>query len=102
AIVCASVSCPDLRMQAYRAAGLSAQLDDQARLFLNTPGKGMKIGEKSIYISKIFDWFDEDFIPFGGVAAYVRKYRNDAPLTDKRLSYLDYNWSLNGAAKNVN
>ena len=38
AIVCASVSCPDLRNEVYTAAKLEAQLDDQARRFLDNTG----------------------------------------------------------------
>ncbi len=98
AIVCASVSCPDLRMQPYRAATLEAQLDNQARLFLNTPGKGMQITGNNVYISKIFDWFAEDFATSGGVEAFVRKYRNEQALPTASLSYLDYDWALNGAS----
>jgi len=96
AIVCASVSCPDLRREAYRAATLDAQLDDQTRRFLNTPGKGMKISGNNIYISKIFDWFADDFTASGGVDAFVRKYRTEKPLATDSLTYLDYDWSLNG------
>ncbi|MDQ6987456.1 MAG: DUF547 domain-containing protein [Mariprofundaceae bacterium] len=98
AIVCASVSCPDLRMQAYRAATLDAQLNDQTRRFLNTPGKGMKISGNNIYISKIFDWFADDFTASGGVDAFVRKYRTEKPLTTDSLTYLDYDWSLNNSS----
>ncbi len=99
AIVCASVSCPDLRLEPYRAITLESQLGNQARLFLNTPGKGMKITENNIYISKIFDWFAEDFAPYGGVDAFIRKYRTETALPTASLSYLDYDWSLNGATK---
>lgn len=35
AIVCASVSCPDLRTEPYTAKKLDSQLDEQVRLFLN-------------------------------------------------------------------
>jgi len=96
AIVCASVSCPDLRREAYRAATLDAQLDNQTHRFLNTPGKGMKISGNNIYISKIFDWFAEDFATSGGVNAFIRKYRHSQLIPTDSLTYLDYDWSLNG------
>jgi len=99
AIVCASVSCPDLRRESYRAATLDAQLDDQTRRFLNTPDKGMKISGNNIYISKFFDWIAEDFTASGGVDAFVRKNRTEKPLATDSLTYLDYDWSLNAAPK---
>jgi len=99
AIVCASVSCPDLRREPYRAATLDAQLDNQASRFLHTPGKGLQIAQNSIKISKIFDWFSKDFDSTGGVDTFIRKYRSDKSLSTRSLTYLDYNWSLNGATR---
>jgi hypothetical protein len=37
AVVCASVSCPDLREEAYASAHIDAQLDAAARRFLSDP-----------------------------------------------------------------
>ncbi len=37
AIVCASISCPPLRREPYRAAALDAQLDDSLRRWLSNP-----------------------------------------------------------------
>ncbi|OGB92718.1 MAG: hypothetical protein A2Z31_01085, partial [candidate division NC10 bacterium RBG_16_65_8] len=41
AIVCASLSCPDLRAEPYTADRLDPQLDDAARIFLANPTKGL-------------------------------------------------------------
>ena len=102
AIVCASVSCPDLRNEAYTADKLDAQLDDQFVQFLENRGKGYQLdrGKKRVTMSKIFDWFEEDFEPKGGVLPFLSRY---APEKDRSLlkngkvkvSYLDYNWDLN-------
>ena len=51
-------------------------------------------------LSKIFDWFEEDFEAKGGVLPFLSRY---APEKDRSLlkkgnvdvSYLDYNWDLN-------
>jgi len=93
AIVCASVSCPDLATQAYTSAKLDAELDEQSRWFLHNDGKGLSIKENRIVISKIFKWFEEDFDKYGGVQEFIRRYR-EIP-ADTSLSYLDYDWSLN-------
>ncbi len=95
AIVCASVSCPDLRREAYIAARLDAQLDDQARRFLANPAKGLRLAGDKVIISKIFDWFGDDFAETGGVIAFLRKYRPDLPASVKIDDYFDYNWNLN-------
>ncbi len=60
ALVCASISCPPLRPEAYTAARLNAQLDDQARDFLNNAGKN-KITPASAQLSSYFDWYKDDW-----------------------------------------
>jgi hypothetical protein len=102
AIVCASVSCPDLRNEAYTADKLDAQLDDQMKLFLENRGKGLHIdrGKGRVTLSKIFDWFEDDFEPKGGVLSFLSRYapEKDRSFLNKKdldVSYLDYNWGLN-------
>ena len=102
AIVCASVSCPDLRGEAYTAEKLDAQLDDQLKLFLVNAEKGLKVDTKKgrVYVSSIFKWFKEDFEAKGGVRKYLAPYAPEsgmAALKNAKLSvyYLDYDWDLN-------
>jgi hypothetical protein len=103
AIVCASVSCPDLRPEAYTSENLDAQLDDQMKKFLLSREKGMKLDKKKnkVYLSSIFKWFAEDFESRGGVLKYIGKYvspeeRKFLNSTKIKISYLDYNWKING------
>ena len=95
AIVCASVSCPDLRNEPYTAKKLNKQLDDQARRFLNNPGKGLKIDKNVIRVSKIFDWFEEDFAAGGGIEKFIKHYKTDLPPL-KIKANIPYDWSVNG------
>lgn len=95
AIVCASVSCPDLRAEAYTAARLDEQLDDQAKSFLANPAKGLRIEGDTAHTTQIFDWFGDDFDALGGVAAFVRRY-HDLPADADIDADIDYDWSLNG------
>ncbi|MCH8314236.1 MAG: DUF547 domain-containing protein [Nitrospinae bacterium] len=102
AIVCASVSCPDLRKEAYTPERLNEQLDDQVKKFLENTGKGMKINgkKKRIYVSSIFKWFEGDFESQGGVTKFISQHVSPSrqkSLKDfgGKLKYLDYNWDLN-------
>lgn len=96
AIVCASVSCPDLRSEPYTAAKLPSQLDEQTQRFLDNAGKGLIVGPDRIKISKIFDWFEKDFAAAGGVAAFIRRYKPELP--DLKIdAAIDYDWSVNGS-----
>lgn len=103
AIVCASVSCPDLRLEAYTVTKLDEQLDDQMEMFLQSREKGMRLDEKKnrVYISSIFKWFKEDFESKGGVVKYISQYTHGEEkkvLNNSKLkiSYMDYNWDING------
>ncbi|PVZ64366.1 DUF547 domain-containing protein [Pelagibaculum spongiae] len=94
AIVCASISCPDLRPEAYTAIKLENQLDDQTKSFVANNLKGVKVNGLKVTPSKIFDWFEEDFKKTG-VLQFIKQYR---PLEkeSRLVSNLKYNWKHNG------
>ncbi|MBF0622812.1 MAG: DUF547 domain-containing protein [Magnetococcales bacterium] len=94
AIVCASLSCPDLRNEAYTADKLDHQLNDQTQQFLTNASKGLIVQQNKLTLSKIFDWFETDF---SDTIAFIRQYRPDIPANATIDGYMDYNWSLNGA-----
>lgn len=94
AIVCASISCPDLAREPYRSGELNRQLEEATRRFLANPDKGLRKAGDRIRASKIFDWFEEDFKAAGGVRAFIGRYEElppDAPLE----ADLPYDWGLN-------
>lgn len=100
ALVCAAMSCPKLRAEAYTAVALDAQLDDQMRTFLSDRALN-GIDERGLYFSRIFDWYEDDF---GDLRAYMRQYADvladdkaerEALMGDIRIRYTDYDWRLN-------
>jgi hypothetical protein len=105
AIVCASLSCPPLRREPYRAAELDAQLEDNVRRWLADPRKGARIDRSSrtLHLSPILDWFAEDFgddvLPFVGAhlpAAEAKWLRAQGRAL--RVRYFKYDWRLNDAS----
>ncbi|MDX8398140.1 MAG: DUF547 domain-containing protein [Mariprofundaceae bacterium] len=94
AIVCASVSCPDLRTEPYHSEHLQDQLQDQAVQFLNREGKGLRVAADGLHLSKLFDWFEDDFSQ-GNVKLWLHKYRNDVQGNSHIASYLPYDWHVN-------
>jgi len=95
AVVCASVSCPDLRNEPFISKELSEQLDDQTRLFLANPKKGLAVKGNDVHVSRIFDWFEHDFDDVGGLKKFFASYRNDLPKKYSLKADLPYNWNLN-------
>jgi hypothetical protein len=107
ALNCAARSCPPLRRGAYTAAGVDAQLDAQARAYVNAAGAvEVNAGARSLRVTQIFEWFADDFT--GGAQAWLRRYAA-APLGQRIdaacggdggrcvVSYRPYDWSLNAA-----
>ena len=105
AIVCASVSCPDLRNEPYTSKNLDRQLDSQMKDFLANDTKGLKLdrNKKRVTLSPIFKWFADDFKATDGtVIDFIIRF---APKDDQSwleenkshltVAYFDYNWNLN-------
>ena len=97
ALVCAAVSCPRLRNEAYTGPNLNAQLDDQGRDFLNNPAKNKLTPADKPQVSSIFNFYPKDFTKNGSksVQEFVNRYATTKISPDATLGYLTYNWALN-------
>ena len=94
AINCASKSCPKLRNKAFEADKLDVQLDEQAKLFVNTSFYN-EIEKNQLKLSKIFSWFKSDFTKEGSLISYLNRYAKVKINSEAEISYKDYNWNLN-------
>ena len=100
-IVCASTGCPPQPRFAYTEANVQTMLEQETRKYLNSQ-RGTRIDKaaKTLYLSKIFDWFSADFIKrSGSVTEFIKPYVNEEVLSlleqNPKISYLDYSWALN-------
>lgn len=103
ALVCASTSCPKLRTEAYTQSKLDKQLTENAIDFINDGSKNsFDLKTKKGKISKIFDWFEEDFVEKLSLQKYIAQYVEDPQIKSALnnealdLGYMKYDWSLNG------
>jgi hypothetical protein len=101
AVNCASVGCPMLREEAYTAGRLEAQLEEQARRFLSDRSRN-RMRDGRLEVSKIFDWFKEDFEPrlqyfarYAALLTHDAKEQNAISAGQVGLAFLDYDWTLN-------
>ena len=99
AVNCASIGCPNLKPDAWRGETLQADLEAAARAYINHP-RGVRVTEDGLELSRIYDWFKEDFgANDAGVIAHILTFADPELAAQVRanpeiLSY-DYDWSLN-------
>lgn len=107
AVNCASIGCPALRPEPYRAARLDTQLTDQQRRFLTDRSRNLFNASRGVLsVSPIFKWYSEDFMADNkGLEAWLASQASllaDTPIDQARiakgqfkLDYLSYDWKLN-------
>lgn len=121
AVNCASVGCPMLREEAYVAARLDEQLEEQTRRFLSDRSRNRyNARDNTLEVSEIFRWFSVDWTSgyrgFDGrtqaITSREQWFGRYAPLLADGaeqqallrsgqfpLRHLDYDWTLNDARK---
>jgi hypothetical protein len=100
ALVCASIGCPPLRSEAYRADKLDQQLADQADVFINKSSNKNHYNSNTntLYLSPIFKWYEDDFETTGSVISFISQYKNGLN-AETSIEYTDYSWLLNDKIK---
>jgi hypothetical protein len=91
ALNCAARSCPPLLNRAYQADNLDRLLEQQTKVFINDK-KFNQISPKTAQVSKIFEWYAEDF---GDLVAYLNRYSTTKIEAGAKLSFNEYVWALN-------
>ncbi len=110
AVNCASVGCPMLREEAFVAARLDAQLEEQTQRFLTDRSRNRYDAPSGkLKVSSIFDWYGKDFARgwkgYASLEQFLGKYADrlaDDPARRQAIregkvavEFLDYDWSLN-------
>jgi hypothetical protein len=121
AVNCASVGCPMLREEAYVAARLDAQLEEQTRRFLLDRSRNrFNAQDNALEVSEIFKWFSVDWTsgyrgfdgkgePLQSREQFFARYAAllaDNPAQQQAITsrkavirHLDYDWTLNDVRK---
>jgi hypothetical protein len=94
AVNCASGSCPQLGNFAFTEANYVSKTEDLMKKFINDP-KRNKVSKKKVQISKLFEWYKEDFTTEGSVIDFLNKYAEVKINSNAKISYLKYDWNLN-------
>lgn len=92
AINCAAKSCPPISNKAFTASNVNSSLARLTRNFVNNTAFN-KISANQLELSNIFNWYAKDF---GNVKTFIGKYTDVAINADAKVSFIEYNWALNG------
>lgn len=98
AINCASIGCPDLAPDVYKGKLVEMQLNEAGKRFINQ-SKGANFVGARLVLSKIFDWYVDDFGGKEGVRKELLQFANPT-LLKRIVSYKGsisfyYDWKLN-------
>lgn len=93
-INCASKSCPKLGNFAFSEGNVETALNNLMLDFINDSDRN-KISKNKLKLSKIFDWFYNDFTKNGTIIDYINKYASIKVSERASIKYLTYDWNLN-------
>ena len=102
-LVCAALSCPPLIRKAYTASNVRSQLVENARAYLANPKQNhWDARTKTLYLSKIFEWYKVDFSDnTAGLIAFAKEYGPESMKSglegagNVKIKFLEYDWTLN-------
>lgn len=100
ALSCAAKGCPNLSRKAYQAETLDRDLDAAARDFINQ-GKGiLQLNGGSVRLSRIFDWYRDDFGETDAeVIGHLKSFADSETGVNlkniERINGHAFDWSLN-------
>ena len=95
-----TLSSADLRQEAFTDSKLDAQLTEQMTTFLANKTKGIRVhkGTKEVRVSSLIKWHQDSILKSVPKHTYFQ-HHVDRDIKGFRISYLNYNWALNGYKK---
>ena len=98
-LVCAARFCPPISF--FDAERLEEQISQSASNFINSGGAEYDDRENTLWLSRIFKWYQADFGGLKGVKEILLHYSSDETLLKAintnhlKVKYQPYDWSIN-------
>ncbi|OSY89056.1 hypothetical protein WH52_03155 [Tenacibaculum holothuriorum] len=90
----ASKSGPKFPNYAFTEKNVNSKLEMLMKDFINDSSKN-KITVNKVEVSKVFEWYQEDFTSSNTLVDYINKYSNVKANDNAEVVYLEYDWHLN-------
>ena len=97
AVNCASIGCPALFAEAFKATKIEQQLSKAATKFLSDQARNrFDSVSNTFYVSPIFKWYREDFEKSSGsLENFLKSYFPNYKDQKAEIEFNDYDWNLN-------
>lgn len=93
---CGAYSCPTLTNEAMKPAELEEQLNFAIQIVMDRDDYVLiDHDSKSVYVSKIFDWYQKDFIQSGTIRNFINQHRFVSIPQAYDIKFMEYDWRLN-------
>ena len=94
ALVCAAKGCPAIQQKAFRPETIEEELVRITKEVINNP-YFVNYENDVLKLSKIFDWYGEEFTTEGSLIDYINTYRDEPVANTSSIEFNEYDWSLN-------
>ncbi|MDA9918613.1 DUF547 domain-containing protein [Erythrobacter sp.] len=100
---CAAIGCPNLAQSAYTAENITQRLQENAVLYVNDPRGVSVAADGSLTVSKIFNWYRDDFgrsdeAIINHLKLFAKPDLKQALEQTNSIDQYAYDWSLNDTA----
>ena len=93
---CGAVSCPTLNNEAISPQELDEQLDFAISMVMDRDDYVyVDHAEKEVRVSKIFDWYRDQFELNGSIRTFINTHRFVSIPDDYDIGFFEYDWTLN-------
>jgi hypothetical protein len=92
---CAAISCPRLMNFAITPENLNETMENATKEFIGNKNRN-RITTVKLELSKIFDWYREDFEKEGSLVQFIQKYTPVKIDKSVQITFREYDWGLNG------
>jgi hypothetical protein len=98
ALNCMAVSCPRLPQVPFTGAALEQELQSGAVEFFNSPANlRVDNGDRTVFVTEIFDFFPSDFEKYGSILTYVNRFAKSPVDTEFMVEFIPYDWTINNS-----
>ena len=93
---CGAYSCPTLFNEAIMPNQFEEQINFAIQMVIERDDYVLVDHDsRSVYVSKIFDWYNDQFTKEGSLRQFINQHRFVSIPSDYEIKFMEYDWRLN-------